>query len=45
MRNINNILNLIKYPLITEKTISLINKKQCVLLMDKSVTKNEIRFY
>lgn len=45
MRNINNILNLIKYPLITEKTISLINKKQCVLLIDKSITKNEIKFF
>ena len=43
MRNVSNILNLIKYPLITEKAITLINKNQCVLFIDKNLTKSEIK--
>jgi large subunit ribosomal protein L23 len=44
MKNINTILKLIKYPNLTNKNIFLIAKKKCCLFIDKSLTKNDIKY-
>jgi large subunit ribosomal protein L23 len=43
-RNIADLLPLIKYPLITEKAVELNGKRQYTFIVDKSVTKIEIKF-
>jgi large subunit ribosomal protein L23 len=41
--NIGDLLSLIKYPLITEKSTSLSSNKQYTFIVDKSLTKIEIK--
>ncbi len=43
-RNLGDLLNLIKYPLINEKTANLYANNQYVFVIDKSLTKYEIKF-
>nr|YP_009545276.1 ribosomal protein L23 [Synura uvella]AYO28430.1 ribosomal protein L23 [Synura uvella] len=42
--NLVNILNLIKYPSLTEKSINLYGNRQYTFIVDKSLTKNQIKF-
>lgn len=42
--NLGNILNLIKYPLLTEKSFKLFEKEQYSFLVDKNLKKEEIKF-
>ena len=42
--NFGNLLNLIKYPLATEKAINLYSNRQYTFLVAISLTKNQIKF-
>lgn len=43
-RNLGDLLNLIKYPLINEKSLNLYNNQQYTFIVDKSLTKFEIKY-
>ncbi len=45
MRNLNTILNLIKYPVLTEKSILLFRQKTYIFIINKILTKQEIKFF
>jgi large subunit ribosomal protein L23 len=42
--NLGDLLSLIKYPLLTEKAINLYSKQQYTFIVDKSLTKTEIKY-
>ncbi len=44
MNNFGNLLNLIKYPLITEKAINMQQKNQYVFIIDKNLKKLELKY-
>ena len=44
MRNLGDLLTFIKYPSITEKSINLYNDRQYTFIVDRSLTKTEIKF-
>lgn len=43
-RNLGDLLSLIKYPLINEKSISLYGNRQYTFIVDRSLTKLEIKY-
>ena len=43
-RKLSDLLALIKYPLLTEKSINLYNERQYTFIVDRSLTKTEIKF-
>ena len=43
-RKLSDLLALIKYPLLTEKSINLYNDRQYTFIVDRSLTKDEIKF-
>lgn len=43
-RNLGDLLNLIKYPLLTEKAINLYGGRQYTFIVDRSLTKIEIKY-
>ncbi len=43
-RNLGDLLNLIKYPLLTEKSINLYGDRQYTFIVDRSLTKIEIKY-
>lgn len=43
-RNLGDILNLIKYPLVNEKSMNLYAERQYTFIVDKSLTKSEIKY-
>ena len=43
-RKISDLLALIKYPSLTEKSINLYNERQYTFIVDRSLTKTEIKF-
>jgi len=43
-RNLGDLLSLIKYPLLTEKAINLYSKQQYTFIVDRSLTKTEIKY-
>jgi large subunit ribosomal protein L23 len=45
MRNINDILKLIKYPLLTEKSLKLIKLNIYTFIIDNILTKTEIKYF
>lgn len=44
MNDLSNLLNYIKYPSITEKSVRLYGNRQYTFIVDKSLTKLEIKF-
>lgn len=42
--NLGNLLALIKYPLLTEKSINLYNNRQYTFLVDPSLTKSQVKY-
>jgi large subunit ribosomal protein L23 len=42
--DLGNLLNLIKYPLVTEKAISLYTSQQYTFIVDRKLSKTEIKF-
>jgi large subunit ribosomal protein L23 len=42
--NLGNILSLIKYPLITEKSFNLFENRQYTFIVDRCLTKSEIKY-
>lgn len=42
--NLGNLLNLIKYPSLTEKAINLYNQQQYTFIVDRSLRKDQIKF-
>ena len=42
--NLGDLLNLIKYPLLTEKSINLYGMRQYTFIVDKSLTKTQIKY-
>ena len=42
--NLGNLLNLIKYPLINEKSMNLYGKQQYTFVVDRSLSKTEIKY-
>ena len=44
IRNLGDLLNLIKYPSLTEKSINLYSDRQYTFIVDKSLTKVEIKY-
>lgn len=44
MRNFGELLSLIKYPLITEKAINLYGAQQYTFIVEKSLSKTEIKY-
>ena len=44
MRNFNTLLNLIKYIYISEKSLSKLPNKQYTFIVDKSLSKSEIKY-
>ena len=44
MNNFGNLLNLIKYPLSTEKSINLYNNRQYTFIVSKELTKIQIKY-
>jgi large subunit ribosomal protein L23 len=42
--NLVGLLNLIKYPSLTEKSINLYNNRQYTFFVDRSLTKTQIKF-
>jgi large subunit ribosomal protein L23 len=44
IRNIGDLLNLVKYPSLTEKSINLYGERQYTFIVDKSLTKLEIKY-
>jgi large subunit ribosomal protein L23 len=43
-RNLGDLLNLIKYPLINEKSMNLYGNQQYTFVVDRSLTKTEIKY-
>jgi large subunit ribosomal protein L23 len=43
-RNLGELLNLIKYPSITEKSINLYGNRQYTFIIDRSLNKREIKY-
>lgn len=43
-RNLGNLLNLIKYPSLTEKAINLYGDRQYTFIVDRSLRKTEIKY-
>jgi len=43
-RNLGDLLSLIKYPSLTEKSINLYGERQYTFIVDKSLTKIEIKY-
>jgi large subunit ribosomal protein L23 len=43
-RNLGDLLNLIKYPSLTEKSINLYGERQYTFVVDRSLTKLEIKY-
>lgn len=43
-RNLGDLLNLIKYPSLTEKSINLYGDRQYTFIVDRSLTKTEIKY-
>ena len=43
-RNLGELLNLIKYPSLTEKSINLYSNRQYTFIVDKSLNKTEIKY-
>lgn len=41
--NLGNLLNLIKYPSLTEKSINLYNQQQYTFIVDRSLRKDQIK--
>ena len=44
MNDLVNLLNLVKYPSLTEKSINLYGDRQYTFIVDKSLTKTTIKF-
>ena len=44
MNNLGDLLSLIKYPSLTEKAINLYGERQYTFIVDKSLTKDQIKF-
>lgn len=44
MTDLVNLLNLVKYPSLTEKSINLYGDRQYTFIVDKALTKTEIKF-
>ena len=44
MNDLVTLLSLVKYPSITEKSISLYGNRQYTFIVDKSLTKTQIKF-
>ena len=44
MNNLGDLLALIKYPSVTEKAINLYNDRQYTFIVDRSLTKTQIKF-
>ena len=44
MNNFGNLLNLIKYPLSTEKAINLYSNRQYTFIVARELTKTQIKF-
>jgi large subunit ribosomal protein L23 len=44
MHNLGDLLNLIKYPSLTEKSINLYGNRQYTFIVDRSLTKIEIKY-
>jgi large subunit ribosomal protein L23 len=44
MNNFQNLLNLIKYPLSTEKAINLYNSRQYTFVVSRKLTKTQIKY-
>ena len=44
MYNLGDLLNLVKYPSLTEKSINLYGDRQYTFIVDRSLTKPEIKF-
>jgi large subunit ribosomal protein L23 len=44
IRNLGDLLSLIKYPSLTEKSINLYSDRQYTFIVDKSLTKVEIKY-
>lgn len=44
MNNFGNLLNLIKYPLATEKAMNLYNNRQYTFIVSRELTKTQIKF-
>jgi large subunit ribosomal protein L23 len=42
--NLGNLLKLIKYPSLTEKSINLYGERQYTFIVDRSLTKTQIKF-
>ena len=44
MINLSNLLNLVKYPSLTEKSINLYGNSQYTFIVDRSLTKTEVKY-
>jgi len=44
MLNLSNLLNLIKYPSLTEKSINLYGDSQYTFIVDKALTKTQVKY-
>ena len=44
MMNLSNLLNLVKYPSLTEKSINLYGDSQYTFIVDKALTKTQIKY-
>lgn len=44
MNNLGDLLNLIKYPSLTEKAINLYGDRQYTFIVDRSLTKTQIKY-
>ena len=44
MLNLGDLLNLVKYPSLTEKSINLYGDRQYTFIVDRSLTKTQIKF-
>ena len=44
MNNLVELLNLVKYPSLTEKSLSLYGNRQYTFIVDKSLTKTQIKY-
>jgi large subunit ribosomal protein L23 len=42
--NLGDLLSLVKYPLLTEKAINLYGERQYTFIVDRSLTKTEIKY-
>ena len=44
MVNLSNLLNLVKYPSLTEKSINLYGNSQYTFIVDRSLTKTQVKY-